>query len=277
MKLRSLFTIALLFVVNSVFANEGAHEGLADQVLEKVGLYEIISSFPEQIEAQFAQQSPFSTNQEASRKAAEALISSFNEHEAKAYMLEYAIKNTKVEELEKMLVWLNSPLGTRFTASEIEAGTVEGQSNLMRYAADLNSNPPSQERVLLIQEYEQKAQLTKNVLEVIKAMMIGAAKGINMAVPEPEKLSDQEVEAKMAEVVGNMMPMMERMMWQQMLITAHYMYRDFSEKEIREYIAFLQSSEGQRYISLGQGAGEVFGRIINESFIDMVQENEHSN
>lgn len=277
MKIRSLFAVAILFVANSVLANESSHKGLANEVLEKVGLYEMIASFPEQVEAQFAQQSPFSENPEVSNKAGEILISSFNEHDAKAYMLDYAVENITAQELEEMLVWLDSPLGSRFTASELEAGTVEGQSNLMRYAADLNTNPPSQEKILLIQDYEQKAQLTKNMLEMMKTMMKGMAQGINAIAPESEKLSDQEAEEKMEEVIGNMLPMMERMMWQQMLITAHYMYRDFSEEEIREYMVFLQSNEGQKYILLGHGAAEVFGRIMNEAFVSMVRENEHNN
>ena len=272
---RSIVSVVLLFISSSIFAASNANEGLADQVLAKAGLYEMIASFPEQMNAQAAQQSPFSTNPETTQKAINVLVSSFDEHQAKAYMLEYALKNTTSDELKQMHDWLSSALGARFIASEIETASVEGQSNLMRYAADLNSNPPSQQRIALIQEFEQKAMLTENVMDMMKTMMIGMANGINSVAPESERLSAEEAEAKMTEVIGNMIPLMEKMMWQQMLLIAHYSYRDYSEGEIREYISFLQGDVGQKYIGLSKGAGEVFGRIMSGALADIVKDSEH--
>jgi len=249
-------------------------EGLADQVLVKTGTYEMLSSFPEMIQAQAAQESPFSRNQEATQKAVRGLISSFNEVDARFSLLNKISENFTADELSKILDWLNSPLGTRFIASELEAASVEGQNNLLRYVATLSSNPPLESRILLIQEFERKSRLTDLTMNMLKSMMMGMAKTANASLSNEEKLEEAELIKQMEEIYTNMEPMMRESIWQQMLLTSHYSYRDFSDDELSEYIKFIDSDIGKKYVSVGENVIHVFTKIFTDALSSLNANNQ---
>ena len=267
MKKLLLTIIFIISFVSQAYGSENVE--LADQVLVKSGTYEMLSSFPEMIQAQAAQQSPFSKNQEASQKATRDLISSFNEADARSNLLNIISNNYTTNELAKILKWLNSPLGARFIASELEVASVEGQNNLLRYAATLSSNPPLENRIIIIQEFESKSRLTDITMDMLKSMMTGMAKAINAASPNDEKVEEAALLEQIEETYTNMEPILRESIWQQMLIASHYSYRDFSDNEIRDYIKFLDSDTGKKYVSVGKSAVDVFTKIFTDAISSM--------
>lgn len=255
-----LVSLFVLVFVTVGHADEKA--GLADQLLLKTGSYELIASYPQQIRAYAAQQSPYATDRATSSEAVKVLLAAFNQAEANAVLLNHLVTNFSTQELSSMVAWLDSPLGARLIAAEVEAASVEGQNNLLRYAATLSSNPPSESRIDLIQELERKAGWTELALEVMSTIMTGIAQAANAALPESERRAAGEIEAALAEVLGDLAPMLRQQLWQQMLLSAHYTYRDFTAAEIRAYINFLESDTGRQYSEVAKGIGEVFAGIF---------------
>jgi len=266
------FGSLLLFISLTSHAQAGEVEGLADQVLLQSGTYEMISSLPEQIRAHGSQQSPFETDRETSEKVINILASSFNEAEVKSDLLEYMVANYSSEDLKGILEWLHSPLGNRISTAEIEAGSVEGQSNMMRYSATFSSNPPPQERVLLIQEFEKKLRLTKLTMDMIKTMMYGISKSFYTASPEAERVSEQEFNAEVESMFLAMEPMLREQMWQQVILTSHYSYRDFSDAELNSYINYLDSEPGKKYVQVGEGLLKVITDVFTKAFSELIED-----
>lgn len=221
-----LVSLFVLVFVTVGHADEKA--GLADQLLLKTGSYELIASYPQQIRAYAAQQSPYATDRATSSEAVKVLLAAFN---------------------------------------QAEAASVEGQNNLLRYAATLSSNPPSESRIDLIQELERKAGWTELALEVMRTIMTGIAQAANAALPESERRAAGEIEAELAEVLGDLVPMLRQQLWQQLLLSAYYTYRDFTAAEIRAYINFLESDTGRQYSEAAKGIGEVFAGIFAKADI----------
>lgn len=252
-------------------AQADSREGLADQVLMKSGTYEMIASFPEQIHAYSAQQSPFAVNQEAAEKAISIILSSFNEADSKAQLVERVAAKHTAEELNSILDWINSPLGNRFIVAELEAGSVEGQNNMMRYAATFSSNPPSETRIKLIQEFEENIGLTDLAMQMVDTMMSGIGKAAYTASEDKEHMSEQDFTTEMKEILNSMEPMMRQQMWQQMILTSHYSYRDFSDEEIRHYIDYLNTASGQAYVKVGEDVLHVITQIFTDVLYTLVE------
>lgn len=264
---RTLSVLCLMLAFLSV-AHAGEKAGLADQVLMKSGAYELIASYPQQVRAYAAQQSPYATDRESSARAIDGLLAAFNQAEANAALLDHLEANFTAEELRSILAWLDSPLGVRLTAAEIEAAGVEGQNNLLRYAATLSGNPPPESRIGLMQELERTAGWTELTLEIMGTMMTGMAQAANAALPESERRAAGEIEQELAEVLANMAPMLREQLRQQMLLSAHYTYRDFTDDEIRSYIDYLDSETGRKHSAMGKGIGQVFGGIFAKAITE---------
>ncbi len=259
MKIKIAVIFTLLMMSQTAFAEDASTESLARKVIQYSGIEKMIESFPAQIEAQYLQRQPVAKDPEIEKEVSEIMVESFDIVRAKKVLYNSIIQNSNKEQFQKMLLWLEAPLYKKLSEAEIETSTPEGQANLMRYAANLQSDPPSQTRVELIQRFERAAQQTEMFLQFFELITYGILSGFMELAPDKEKPTDEQIRKQ----VDEMTPMMKQLMWQQMLITSHYAYRDFSNNEIEEYIGFLETETGKKYVRLSfNGITEVFNDFL---------------
>jgi len=161
--------------------------------------------------------------------------------------------------LQNLLKWYESPLGQKIVNEETSSSGADEQANLLRYLASLQENPPAQERVNLIQDLESTTQLsdlTTNItIEVLKGMIIT----INMSLPK-----DKQVEiASIEEDISNIKPLIKEEFRKQMILSSYYTYRNLSNDELKEYIAFYKTKTGQKEIEI---TGSALSHLLNQWF-----------
>ena len=133
------------------------------------------------------------------------------------------------------LEWLRSPFARRMEQAESRGsrGSLEG------YIAELESAPPSGERVELLLRLDRASGTSEAAVEMRAAMMKAVLRGVNLsgpAGPGGERAIEQAVEQarpKLARKTRN------RIQW-----SLHFMYRGVSDDELRRYLAYLESDNG---------------------------------
>ena len=119
----------------------------------------------------------------------------------------------------------------------------------------MQTNPPAQDRILLIQNFEKSARQTESTIRVLELIMRGMMSGFKEFSPTEKSLTEEAISKQ----INDMKPMLQQMLWQQMLLMSHFMYQEFSNSEIEAYINFLESETGKKYIDVAiEGYGDVF-------------------
>ena len=243
-KIMACTSLALL--VFSTFAAASTHEKLVSKYIELSGIEEILYSFPEQLEQTANQKSLTSTNPERDQKVVEILKSAFDSSKAENELYLYLLDHTNPQHLSDMIDWLESPLGRKIKMYEVESSLPQEQANMLRYIADLQADPPSQERIILLNTLEEVSQTSELVATITIDMIKGMIWAIGKTLPEEEQLNIQEAEEKIVE----MKPVIKSSLRQQMVIASFYTYRDITNEELEKYIALYQSDAGKAEIEI---------------------------
>lgn len=254
------FMVLITILVPQVgYAAAQQHEALARHVISMSGLDRVIASIPEQIEAQYNRRKPSATNPEAEERTVRILLSSYDPDRAQRLLLQSVLDHSDPGALQAIAGWLDSSLGRRLSAAELEASSVEGRANMMRYLADITERPPAQERIVLIQRFERAARVTDSMMGLVELIMWGFLSSLNEAVPEDLRVTEDAIKKQLETT----RPMMKQLLWQQALLSSHYSYRNFSNAEIEQYITFLQSPAGQELTDLSIGGiADVFKDVF---------------
>lgn len=261
--MKVIFCIALLatLVTPSIsHSDELAKRGLAKKVAESSGMVLMIESFPEQIQAQHVQRKTIAENPEVEELVTRILLESFSNVEAKEALYNSLARNASIEELKAIVLWLDSPLGKRFSLAEVKAAMPTARADLMKYMADIQVSPPPQSRIALIQYLEKSSNQTESMLKVFELIMRGMFSSLNEALPDNKKIPAESFESQ----VNDMRMQAKQMVWQQVILMNHFAYREFTDVQIKRYVHFLESDAGRKYINLSVVAiADVFKGLFN--------------
>lgn len=131
------------------------------------------------------------------------------------------------------LVWLRSPFARRMEQAEsnVSRGSLEG------YLAELESAPPSGERVELLLRLDRASGTSEAAVEMQAAMMKALLQGLYPSGSGGEHAIDQAVEQAR--------PKLARKTRNRIQVSLHFMYRDVSDDELGRYLAYLESENGE--------------------------------
>lgn len=243
------------------FAFAKTHESLVNDYTEISGLNEILSTLPGQIEAVSAQRLLTSENPVLEKKVASIFKSNFNITLVQQNLKSYLLQNTDKKLLTDLIEWMKTPLTSKIKAEELSSSKPESQADLLRYLADLQSNPPSQERIATIQEVEKVTNLTDFSTRIIVEMMRGFIVAFNLVMPEEKKQTMNEIEDQ----INKTRPILQESMRRQMILTCFYSYRNISNEELAEYIKFYRTNTGQEEIKI---IGNALSYVLKQWFVD---------
>ncbi|MGV1097831.1 hypothetical protein ACUUL3_00280 [Thiovibrio sp. JS02] len=249
-----------LLCASQVFA--GRHEDLVNKYIELSGFNEILAAFPEQIEAVAAQNQLTSKHPSLDNKVTAIMKESFDLKHAEKNLSLFLLQNTDIDYLEKLLKWMETPLAKKIKNEELASSGPESQAELLRYIAELQSDPPSQERVAVIHEVERTTGLSELTANIVIDMMRGMFESFNLALPE----ENRQALAIIEEEITKNKAVIQESLRQQMILTSFYSYRNISNEELVQYINFYKTDVGKREIAV---TGSALSYVLRHWFVDV--------
>jgi hypothetical protein len=160
------------------------------------------------------------------------------------------MKSLSSTAFDKSLSWLNSPIGGRVTKMEEESSNPNSINAMKEYLKQLNNNPPAQDRVDLIKRWVDAS----NEVDFYYKLYVAQADSMVSSLAKSTSLTDQANAKKIEFNLEVGKAQIEANAQQQSLASAFYTYKDLSNDELSQYLAFLTSPEGKEYTQVTQQA-----------------------
>jgi hypothetical protein len=258
-----LFTLLVWFQVCSVQAAVTTEQ--AQSFLHYSGLNHMIDELPGMFQQQFNMQAVTGEDSAKQNAMQAALATAISQVQGNAIALNYLTKDADGAAMQKILAFLESPLGKRIVDAENVMNTPEGQTQLQGYAAQLATNPLPAARAKLLDALSASLQLEE--------LMVGMMKGIFFStVQVVRELQPAEKAEFMEKFMQDQWSQMEGMMRAQMLQAAtasvYFTYKGMSDQDLMDYAAFMRSATGQSYLKLGM---DITQRYVNELTASLIR------
>lgn len=242
------FAVLLVGASFSLAADEGkANRALIEEVLELYGVKEQVAQVPLLLQAQLDRE-----RDQHPPEVYQALRQAF----AQAYRAEALYEKVMAhfeaaattEQLLAAREWLRTPLSQKMTRLEAAAGTPQAQEEMQEFAAGLEANPPSSDRVALAQELDEAVGATDTTIAISVATVRAVVKGVQPLLPSDQQMPEEEIEHEVMQLEAELQQTMKYGTWLSFL----YTYRSVSDQELADYLAYWQSAEG-RWLSRTAG------------------------
>ena len=145
--------------------------------------------------------------------------------------------------IEAVLSWLRSPLGRKVTKLEEAASTPEGVRQMTMYAAMIQSDPPPQERLRLVERLDEAIKATDLMLDMATITVNETMNGVIAAMPQQLDMDP----ATLSRYLKTHRAEMREQFQKAVMNTFLYTYQPLSNGELEEYVAFAESEHGRRY------------------------------
>jgi uncharacterized protein YbaP (TraB family) len=173
----------------------------------------------------------------------ELLAESFAADNLNTMVLRHMEAQISQAEMQRVLNWLNSPLGKRGTQLFKTSLTPKSPAKLQEFINTMQQSPPSSTRLKLIQELATATKTTEITLEIAINTQLVVTTVITATLPAVQQRPFSEI---LDEVEKNR-PLLEPRVDQQIQPLLLYMYRSLSDAELEQYITFAKSSAGAQY------------------------------
>jgi hypothetical protein len=148
-----------------------------------------------------------------------------------------------VKDLDKVLKWLDSPLGKKCTRLEEAASTPETLSEVKKFAARLKQAPPAANRLDILRRLDAAVKATETNVEIAMNTQLAVAFAVVKSLPLEQQGPLKDIAAQLEKN----RPQIEAVMKSQTLIFALYTYQNLTNGELETYIQFATSPAGVKY------------------------------
>ena len=148
--------------------------------------------------------------------------------------------NLNARNLNTLFSWYESDLGKRITQAEVAASSAEAMAEITNTISDLMSKT---ERVALVQEIDNIVGATDSALRIQANTQLAIVTGMN-------KVSSPGQDVDIASLNKQIQAQIEqsRASVQQIIIASFvYIYKNFSDEELKRYVKFLSSSSSKKF------------------------------
>ncbi len=240
----------------SLFAKSNMQ--LAKAYMEISGTNETIERLSENIIYGIKQRSSIFGSKK-DEKLIKLFSDAFDADSSKALVLHYIASHLKKERLEKVIKFYKSETGRKYVEANLAANTPEAKAEALRYFAALQSNPPSKERISLTKALVDTMKLGV----VVKDVFAETLYFLNYQAPKNKRVDEDKLE--------NYLEMMSKELKAQVYLSALFTYRDLSNVELKEIIAFYKSYVGKRERDVAIDATK---RMVRQGFIRALKSNQ---
>jgi hypothetical protein len=132
--------------------------------------------------------------------------------------------------LRDVILWYRSPLGKKIGAADMDAGT--DPLEMQRYASVLQLDPPSSNRMRLVQQLDEQTETTARTVQMLLSVVMSMSKGFTAAgfvIPPPPDF-EKTFKAQVSESLRRAIT-----------LSMLFKYRSISDNELGGYLTFLKS------------------------------------
>ena len=244
-RILAVFAFAMLLSVPYA-ANAQSAEALetAQRLVASSGLAVQLESYPRQMDDELSLARGLLPDDvvEALRDAARI---SFSAEEMQRQITQHLAASMALDDMKQALIWLESDAGRRMARAEEEAATNLSQQVLEDYATEYQQDRPSPHRADLIAGLIEATRSVEHSAHAVESIALGVAVGMNAAQPVQNQIGLEQLRShlqtalppdQLREEMAGIMP-----------VLFAYTYRDASDADLGQYLAFNQSALGNRY------------------------------
>lgn len=242
--IKGISAVIFLLYFSAFFSQVQAvdDDTLIKELLDKSGATQQINMLPQVIIAMLPAQL-------AIHKGNEKISSIFNKKISSEFFAAKDIIDAVTEQLKKKfnrshakkyIKWLDSKLGKRITALEVEASSPDADRAIMAYSTQLRQQPPSENRIALIGKLVEVLKVAEHAEKETASIMIKISRGINKSLPQDRRTPDTVLE----EIKKVYQKASTGQMETYVIPSFLYTYKSLSDKELKQYITFLNTEEG---------------------------------
>lgn len=252
----------LVSVLISLFAltahAEEAKRTAINLLMDKSGINRQVEQIPQQMMQGMQKQANSSGNGDKS-----IVFGTLSEAVKYAYKTDKMLKDISDamyndladDEVIEVLGWYASEAGQRVTASEVATSTKystpAGVAEIEAFMNNLNTTPPSKERIALLQRLDNAIHATDFLVGTTLNTTVAFIKAMQKTLPESAQKNDgQNIEVELEKQSALMKPIMAGATIQSFLFS----YKDVSDEDIMAYIAFCESPAGSKFYQSSLGA-----------------------
>jgi hypothetical protein len=147
------------------------------------------------------------------------------------------------KQFDDTLRWLDTPLGRRITELENSANEPAAMQKIEAYAQERQKQPAPRSRMRLIQDLNRVTGAQEMSNNIMEAIMLATALGMNAAQPREQQTSPEALRKEIKSSMPDIQKQTEQFVTSSML----YTYRPLTDKELEAYLQFSRSASGTAY------------------------------
>jgi len=157
-----------------------------------------------------------------------------------ALTLKYLTEQTQRDFLDESLEWLKTPPVRKFMALKSVAFTPESMEDMKEYFLKEAENPPSAERMALIERYDEATNYSGLAPETMLLTAFGVAVIHDSLLPPEERLGAKKLQDSTATQRSVLKPI-----FKETSIVAHkFAFSQSTDEEVRSIVEFAESNPG---------------------------------
>lgn len=222
---------------------------LAQKLISASGLDQMLEQIPSAIERGYLTDSESAEVDVYTGITPDELTAQLNYAFSHARMLATVNRSLSADltadSMSAALTFLESPVGRRIVKQEVERSSASLLTDVSEYGESLSASPFRQVRKQILKELDLAWALTETSVDMLIDMQIAMSIAMMPSMPR-----DRQVDAAtLSNNFESQRPELLSHYQEDTLNTLFFIYAKLTVDEIREYIAFATSEEGQRYVN----------------------------
>lgn len=237
--------IFVFLIIQSFSTYAQSRDDLANKIVNRSGLSEMISQFPALLKEgikQGAEQSG-GNNQKMVMQISQIIDQAFGVNESIEIVRKDLSDQLTDQELANVLEWLDSPLGKKVTQLEIGAMTSDSYQDMQSQLLELQEKYRGSEREKLFETFNKSTNATEASLETAIAVQLTLASAMSASSNNPQMPSYEYLKKS----IEDNRFMMRGVIGQQVFANYLYTYQNLTDQELKSYVDFTASPAGKHY------------------------------
>lgn len=159
------------------------------------------------------------------------------------------------------------------TALELAANTLEAMEAVQLYGATLESQPPPQPRRALIELLDGTLDASRLALDLQAIILRTLLEGANSLLPEERQPDGTQIDLQIIDMKLQLLGLVR----EQVEVSMLYTYREVSDEELTEYLAYWRTEDGhwlngttsRALLAAIEEAGREAGELISLQGVDV--------
>lgn len=170
--------------------------------------------------------------------------------------------------LEATAAWLRAPVARKIVALENASSDPSADQKVADYAATVKANPPSAQRLELLQRLDWVTGANDTSADLVAAIARGLASAVSAAGPPETRLRPGQLDERAAQVRARAYESLREVRMMSML----YTYQTLNDGELSEYVRFSGSDAGRWYNTAMRKAlvGSI-GKVVEQTASELVR------